>query len=297
MTPSTHLLAAASLFLLTLPPALAQACLNTDFLAPNATGAVELAGFQPPEIGVNSTYTISTALVAQSFPANNSGIILQTFFLTSTPFIDLSAPSLPLTGCVLALAEGGSPKSTNADGVGQGTCAGVLSTDCQNALVEQVNNASLANSGMGPSTMAMCAAYLETMPAECSGNAFSVVAVAAPLGNAPSLSSSNCPGYPSLGNGSATQASLIETESAPYSPASNTATYDTWVKQATPLVITAWLKNGTGPEGWSDTRLVCSTPDNVAKGSRVVSGSGRTAGRWGGWGVVVLGVVGWGLLL
>ncbi|MCJ1390076.1 hypothetical protein MMC18_002934 [Xylographa bjoerkii] len=297
MTPSAHILAAASLSLLALPHALAQTCLDTAFLTPNATGSLTLAGFQPPEIGLNSTYTLSTALVAQSFPGNNSGVILQTFYLTSAPFIDLSAPSLPLTGCVLALEEAGSPKSTDVDGEGQGTCAGVLSTDCQNALVDQVNNASLVNSGMGPSTMAMCAEYLATMPAECSGDTFSVVAVAAPLGNAPSLSISDCPGYPSIGNGSATQASLIETESAPYTPASNTATYDTWVKQATPLIITAWLKNGTGPEAWSDTRLVCSTPDDVVKGSRVVSGSGRTVGRWGGWGVVVLGMVGWGAFL
>ncbi|MCJ1377731.1 hypothetical protein MMC17_000827 [Xylographa soralifera] len=299
MIPPARFPTAALLSLSTLPLALAQGCLNTAFLAPNATGALPLAGFQPPEIGLNSTYTLSTALVAQAFPANNSGVILQTFFLTSTPFVDLSAPSLPLTGCVLALAEAGSPRSTDADGVGPGTCAGVLSADCQTALVEQVNNASLANSGSGPSTMAVCAEYLATMPAQC-GDALSIVAVAAPLGNAPALSNSNCLDYPSLGNGSATQASLIETESAPYSPASDTATYDVWVKQATPLVITAWLKNGTGPESWADTRLVCSTPDEVAKGSQVVSGCGRTVGAWGGKGVVVvvLGIMlGWGVLL
>ncbi|MCJ1431931.1 hypothetical protein MMC27_001287 [Xylographa pallens] len=295
MAPSAPLPTAALLALLcTLPLALTQSCLA---LRPNATGALPLAGFQPPELGLNSTYTLSTALATQSF-ANNSGLILQTFSLASTPFVDLTAASLPLTGCVLALSVPGSPASSSALGEGQGTCAGVLSAECQAALVAQANNASLANSGTGPSSVAACAEVLAAMPVQCGGEALSVVAVAAPFGNGPSLSESDCPDDPSVGNGSTTPAALIETQSAPYSPASDTATYDIWVKQATPLILTAWLKNGTGPEGWADTRLVCSTPDEVVKGSQVVSGGGRTVGRWGGWGVVLLGVgVGWGALV
>ncbi|MCJ1414641.1 hypothetical protein MMC32_000968 [Xylographa parallela] len=291
MAPPAVLLLA---LLCALPPALTQSCLAPH---PNATGALPLAGFQPPELGLNSTYTLSTALATQSF-ANNSGLILQTFSLASIPFVDLSAPSLPLTGCVLALAVPGSPGSSDRDGTGQDTCAGVLSTECAAALVAQANNASLANSGTGPSSVAMCALVLAQLPVECGGEALSVVGVAAPFGNPPSLSESDCPDYPAAGNGSAAQAALLETQSAPYSPASDTATYDIWVKQATPLLLTAWLKNGTGPEGWADTRLVCSTPDEVVAGSRVVSGGGRTVGRWGGWGVVLLGVgLGWGALV
>ncbi|MCJ1315186.1 hypothetical protein MMC15_000502 [Xylographa vitiligo] len=295
MVPTAHLPPAALLPLLllsTLPLALTQSC-----LPPNATGSLSLAGFQPPELGLNTTYTLSTTLATQSFPPNNSGLVQQAFYLTASPFVDLSAVTLPLTGCVLALAVAGSPSSTDAQAAGQGTCAGVLSDECQAALVAQANNASLANSGSGPSTAAGCAEYLTEMPMQCGGEALTVVAVAAPFGNGPPPASSACPASASAGNGSAMQAALIETASAPYSPATDTATYDIWVKQATPLVLTAWLKNGTGPEGWADTRLVCSTPDVVVRGSRVVSGGGRTVGRWGRWGAVLVGVgLGWGAL-
>ncbi|MCJ1283818.1 hypothetical protein MMC26_003149 [Xylographa opegraphella] len=291
MIPRASSLTAALLALCTLLSlGRAQDCLDPAFLHQNATGSLSLAGFQPPELGLNSTYTLSTALAAQSF-ANNSGVVLQAFYLTATPFLDLSASTLPLAGCVLALSIAGSPSSTDPQAQGPGSCTGVLSAECQTALVAQVNNASLVNSGMGPSTVATCAESLATMPTECGGEAISVVAVAAPLGNPASISTSDCPDYPSVGNGSATQTSLLETQSAPYSPASDTATYDIWVHQATSLVLTAWLKNGSGPEGWADTRLVCSTPDEVVKGSRGVSGCGRTAGHPGGWGALLFGVV------
>ncbi|MCJ1476656.1 hypothetical protein MMC13_005324 [Lambiella insularis] len=264
-------------------------CLNPTFLSPNATGTLLLAGFQPPELGVNSTWTLSTALASASSPGNNSGLVAQTFWLTSAPFVDLSSAATPLTGCVLALAAAGNPRYSSPAADGQASCAGVLAPACQQALLDSADNASLANSGSGPATQGACEAFLAAMPEECDADAVSVLAVSDVLGNQSPLAAS-CPDYPSLGAGSATQAPLIDVVSAPYSPAGSVATYDTWVGRATPLLITAWLKNGTGPEVWSDTRLVCVTAGDVLVGSRVPSGAGRVEmGARRGW-IVGLGL-------
>lgn len=120
---------------------------------------------------------LSTALAVQPFPSNNSAFIAQTFWLTTTPFVDLSSPDIPLTGCVLALAEAGGLVSNDPKGVGQETCNGVLSAACQQALVDSANNASLANSGAGAATQSVCEEYLAQMPMECGGEGVSVIAV------------------------------------------------------------------------------------------------------------------------
>jgi len=155
-----------------------SSCTNTDFLSYNATGSITFAGFQPPELGTNSTWTLSTAVVEKPNPAFSppTAQMLQTFFLTTTPFVDLSAPELPLTGCVIALAASGNPSSS---GSAQNGCAGVLASSCQQAIIEQVNNQSLANSGSGPSTNATCEAFLSTVPQACqdAGNAWKIIGV------------------------------------------------------------------------------------------------------------------------
>jgi hypothetical protein len=55
------------------------------------------------------------------------------------------------------------------------------------------------------------------------------------------------------------------------------------------VIITAWLKNGSGPESWADTRIVCVQAGDVVKGSVVPNGAG--SGREGitSWAMVVLG--------
>ncbi|MCJ1243414.1 hypothetical protein MMC30_000611 [Trapelia coarctata] len=291
--------ASAALLLLTLSwradaQSTNSSCINTDFLSPNATGSLTVAGFQPPELGTNSTFTLSTAVTSKSNPQTSppTAQMLQTFFLTTTPFVDLSAPNIPLTGCVIALSESGNPSST---GTGQNGCQGVLASACQQAIVEQVNNQSLANSGSGPSTNASCEIFLQVVPQECrnAGNAWSILGVSDSLGNPPS----GGPSCPSLGAGTPSTSPALLTSSAPFTPSSSNSTYDTWLKQATPVILTAWLKNGSGSSAWADTRVVCLSAGNVAAGSRVPSAAGRSTSR--ATGSVILGMVGavaWGLL-
>ena len=58
-------------------------------------------------------------------------------------------------------------------------------------------------------------------------------------------------------------------------PTSSNSTYDDWVKQGTPVILSAWLKNGTTAGPWANTALVCVTANQVVTGSRVPSAGGR----------------------
>lgn len=179
---------AAFLYSIYLAPIYAQqdpACTDPDFSSYNATGSVTFDGFQPPELGINSTWTISTAIVDKPDPSTNTAVMLQTFWLDSTPFVDLSSTDMPLTGCVIALAESGNPASS--DPTGDNTCSGVLASSCQQAIIDQVNNVSLSNSGNGPSNNVTCADYLSIVPDECSSSndAWSILSVSGMCLNAP----------------------------------------------------------------------------------------------------------------
>lgn len=114
------------------------------------------------------------------------------------------------------------------------------------------------------------------------------------LGNPPQ----GGPSCPSLGAGTSSTSPALLTSSAPFTPSSSNATYDTWLKQATPIILTAWLKNGSGPEAWADTRVVCLSPGNVVAGSRVPSAARRSIS--GAMGIAIWGLVGavitWGML-
>lgn len=185
LMPSLHSAASAAFLLFALSrPTQAQStnssstCGNPAFLHPNGTGSITVQGFQPPALGVNSTWTVSTAVVStlNSLGSPPSAQIQQTFYLDTTPFVDLSAPDLPLTGCVIALSESGNPSSS---GSSQNGCAGVLASSCRQAIIDTVNNQSLANSGSGPSTNMSCAAFLQTVPQECqnNGNTWNIIGV------------------------------------------------------------------------------------------------------------------------
>lgn len=305
---------AATMLLLTSNIAQAQgatsSCVDTDFDTVNATGSVQVAGFQPfisrPPVQ-NSTWTISTAIKeVQSFDANSS-VIEQTFWLDTDPLGTTSATDLPYSGCAILLTGFSSPRTSTGTN-DSNTCDGVFDTACYNAILIAVSIFELENSVS--SIANVCQTILATPPSQCNGYAWSGVfstrkvfpapvqtlsfhsltptAIHAnvplpppePFGNPDFFDNGNTSCSPSIFNGSATHGAIVGQESSLSSPLTNYTTYDAWVRRATPLILTAFTKNITKQTPrWADTRLVCLTAKDVTSGSRVpVSNGGRNSG-------------------
>ena len=88
----------------------------------------------------------------------------------------------------------------------------------------------------------------------------------------------------------------IQSQSSVYtSPVSNFTTYDTFVKQATPLVLLAFTKNITDQTPrWGTSSLVCLTANHVASGSRIPASSGasQSISVWSNYAVLLSAVLG-----
>jgi hypothetical protein len=164
--PPPHLSIFLAPLLLHSIPALADSqCAYQSLSTYNATGSTPFDGLQPPELGVNATWTLNTAVLEDNTPPTAS--MHQTFYITTSPFINLTSTSVPLTGCAFALQMAGTPSSNAA-----GTCDGVLTSSCQQALITQFTDLSFGNSGSGPSTNETCSQFLNniTTPSECSSS-------------------------------------------------------------------------------------------------------------------------------
>jgi hypothetical protein len=71
-----------------------------------------------------------------------------------------------------------------------------------------------------------------------------------------------------LSNGSATHNTIL-TQTSSASAIDNFTNYDTWVKRATPFLLTAFNKKVTQESPrWAETRLLCLTASNITEGSR-----------------------------
>ena len=76
-------------------------------------------------------------------------------------------------------------------------------------------------------------------------------------------------------NGSATQAPILSLDSDMSMPG-NFTNYDTWVRRASPILMTVFKKMSIEDQSprWADSRLVCLTAKSITAGSRVpTSGS------------------------
>ena len=110
---------------------------------------------------------------------------------------------------------------------------------------------------------------LASSPTSCFGDSVNEFLRAVPFGDVSTSgdASSNC--NSNVFDGSASQGALLTIQSSPLA-LSNFTTYDTWAKQATPVILTAFNKNVTTESPrWADTKLLCLTASNVTTGSRI----------------------------
>jgi hypothetical protein len=84
-----------------------------------------------------------------------------------------------------------------------------------------------------------------------------------------------CSSSVSVGNGNATSGSIGGTHSEVTHNLTNSTAYNRFISQATPVLLTAWLKNSSAgrASGWVDTRLACVTPNQIQGGSKNAAGA------------------------
>lgn len=107
------------------------------------------------------------------------------------------------------------------------------------------------------------------LASSCFGDSVNEVLHAIPFGDVSTSgdAGSNCSS--NVFDGSASQGALLTIQSSS-SALSNFTAYDTWAKQATLVILTAFNKNvTTEPPRWADTKLLCLTASNITTGSRI----------------------------
>ena len=270
----------------------ASYCVSTEHTAANATGSLEIAGFQPfidTHIVQNSTWTISTGINQIEDLNSNSYYVEQHFWLDTQPVINTSPADLPYTGCALLLTGFSSPRiSTGTNS--SNSCNGVFDTDCYNAIVGTVDTFLLES--IPGSIEDVCQLLLVTPPSQCKNYAWTTttatrksqnLSMRKVIGTDPEilLEPFGNPSFSNGGNSSCTgnvfngTEDLIFQTSETTSPLSNYTTYDSWVKQATPLFLAAFTKNVTDQTPrWGATNLLCLTANDVNSGSRIPTTSG-----------------------
>jgi len=260
----------------------AQECADTEHTLNNATGSILIPGFQPfistpPDVLLeNDTWTVNTGISAIPDASTNSYNVEQSFWLETAPPIDTAPADLPYTGCAILLTGFKSPRiSTGTNRTD--SCNGVFDTSCYNAIISTINTFALENTA---STIPnVCNTIIATPPAQCKDYAWTSVVSSQPFGNPSFPGTANASCHSNIFNGTA---DLLSQTSPSTSPLTNYTTYDAWVKQATPLVLTAFTKNVTEQTPrWGATQLVCLTPEVIASGSRAPaksSGAGRNTG-------------------
>jgi hypothetical protein len=147
----------------------ASSCASTEHTAGNATGTIQIPGFQPfidtPSVQ-NSTWTISTGIKEIQDLNSNSYVLEQSFWLDAQPLIDTSAADLPYTGCAVLLTGFSNPKrsiGTNSSN----SCDGVFDTACYNAIMDTVNTFILEDSPGSIENVCQTMSILKTAPSAC----------------------------------------------------------------------------------------------------------------------------------
>lgn len=90
-----------------------EPCADVEHATANATGSIQIPGFQPfiaIPLVQNSTWTISTGIHSYPDSTTDSYNIEQHFWLETDPPINTSPGDLPYTGCTILLTYFKSPR-------------------------------------------------------------------------------------------------------------------------------------------------------------------------------------------
>jgi hypothetical protein len=235
-------------------------CNNSEFQTYNATGSIYLPGFQPPGatnlLGAppTGTWTISTAIKQHLNYTANTSHVDHTFWLDTNPFVNLSSSDLPYIGCALLLYPNPASTTIIVPGTDENGCQGVFDSDCYNAIIAAVNN---TGNCTGHHQHLDCGNYFngDNFPTECQGKwtfkgmGFRSMILLLPIhsndidrfsdafGHDSYLD--GCASSVSVGNGNATIGSISDARSETTHNMTNFTTYDRFVSQSTPVILTA----------------------------------------------------------
>ncbi|KUJ06476.1 uncharacterized protein LY89DRAFT_769357 [Mollisia scopiformis] len=275
----------------------------------NATGSHSVPGFQ-----VNSSYPASTwtwsAYVGTTFTDDDNTTTVNTGFgLSTSPLQNLTDPSLPYQGCVVALQLSSTSLKTSV--YDNGDCTAAFTAACVAEIIAKANSSSSSISGTSTSADTQCSALLSQISSLSQDSTSTCKGLIAGGGSSgltvPNVtaaeSQTSCP-IIDPGNSNATSGAFF-TLGDIVQGKDNFETYDTDLETPLPLLVTAWLFDrnaGTSGGGaWADTRLMC-IPRNqtISKGSRDVGGTAAASGGTSGTGKPSMGaresVVNLGLL-
>jgi hypothetical protein len=149
-------------------------CNNSEFQTYNATGLINIPGFQPPGVTnllgalLTGTWTISTAIKQRLDYTTNTNHVDQTFWLETNPFVNLSSSDLPYFGYALVLYPNPASTAIIVPGTDENGCEGVFESDCNNAIIAAVNN---TGNYTGHHRHPDCGNYFngDNFPTECQG--------------------------------------------------------------------------------------------------------------------------------
>jgi hypothetical protein len=274
-------------------------CGNTIFNTVNATGSVQFPGFEfrqsEPTIE-NNTWRISTAVTESLSTTTNTTETQQDFWLNTNPPVTSNLTDLPYWGCVFLL-QGFKQEPISNGTNDSSSCNGVFDSDCYNTITSVATSSAWKFNTNVASIAPVCRdigqAITSPIPSQCKNSPWSsfiqagkslaamftsvmalvvppehlLMRTKVPFGDIGSTSGT-CNNK--VFNGSATQAPILSLDSDISTPG-NFTDYDTWVRRASPILMTVFKKTFVGDQSprWADSRLVCLTAKSITAGSRV----------------------------
>ena len=149
-------------------------CFDSRFDNLNATASYSVPGFKYPGDNSESTWTVSTGVVA--YGGNTS----RRLWINTSPAIDVDSDSLPYHGCIIEVLDLVAKPGKENDG----DCTSSLGKECVAALLKQANaltktlttladqnspfNRLVNGSNINPS-LAQCGSLVTVLPTECGG--------------------------------------------------------------------------------------------------------------------------------
>jgi hypothetical protein len=230
----------------------------------------------------------------------------------SRPLLNLSDPSTPYTGCVIAIS-GLNPSLVKGTSKDDGTCSSVFTADCLTEIRSTIYNVASAYSGTpaGSAEHLNCNSLLSAVSlnstSKCDPHLITEYIGSQFLPN-------NFTGYPdsacptvNVGDSNATigHRAFFSWGDIEETGPDNYTIYDKTVTSHVPVFVATWLKdvsNGTssvsssGGGGWADTQIMCIPANDTQPGSRNLTEAQKTqtgaAGKIYGMGMKIFGVVG-----
>jgi len=213
--------------------------------------------------------------------------------LTSNPrpVQNLSDPSLPYTGCIMALLppETGFPSAGEKD---NGSCTSVLTPDCVNEILTNIQQSAQAIylTTTGSAESYTCPQLMDTVgdskDSKCYQQWGGSVSSRFLTNNFTGPTYPYCLNPTNPGQSNAENQSFFSWGTGSTKGLTNYSNYDPTIRIPQPLIVATWLKAVTNSNtvdqpaqgNWADTRLLCIPGNVTTPGSRNITEADKAAG-------------------